>query len=399
MLATLNRTILSSEPRERRPAASSGSKPARQTPTIVPKIAAIALAIAVIGCFGINAVLGKDDKNEGSAPVVRSAPRLARPNQAVRRPGLRQAEEVPVCPRHSHKDARPADRRVAGNGFVFGEEMYERMMLGLARGENPVEGMRDVMKRHERETLSGFVLSPQEERAIGMRQRDQYLTVAAARGNRVVAETRDLAYVRTLVGRLSARMRHRDRYPDIEVTLIRAPEPDGRAFPGGLLVFTTAILELPDEASVAAVVAHELAHLDLAHVYHYAKRAKLAEAPMAVDARDPAAFRSRGLAFASLFMNPYLPEHELEADCTAATWMYLEGYDPTALARFFEMLQRRQRDLPDAAFVPSWRSHPYTLHRRDEVLARLVQLQRWRPRADLGLYPGRLEARDGTLER
>ena len=72
-------------------------------------------------------------------------------------------------------------------------------------------------------------------------------------------------------------MSHRDRYPNIDVTLIDAPIPDGQSFPGGFLVFTTALLDEPDEATVAGVVAHELAHLDRGHLFSYARRSKLAE--------------------------------------------------------------------------------------------------------------------------
>ncbi len=123
-------------------------------------------------------------------------------------------------------------------------------------------------------------------------------------------------------------MAHRDRYPTIEVTLIDARIPDGQSFPGGFLAFTTALLDEPDEATVAGVVAHELAHLDRGHLYGYARRSKLAEATYANPPGGTATFDqffTRQAALLGLMMNPYRPEHESEADCTSATWLYLEG--------------------------------------------------------------------------
>jgi len=195
-------------------------------------------------------------------------------------------------------------------------------------------------------------------------------------------------------------MRNRERYPRIDITLIEAPVPDGQSFPGGFVLFTTALLEEPDEATVAAVVAHELAHLDRGHLYGSARRDKLAEATFAAPPGSRFGgptldqFFVRGMTLFGLMMNPYRPEHEHEADCLAATWLYLEGYDPTALVEFFERLHVRLRDQPadDNPFVPFQfgRSHPFSLERRDHVQARLAQLRRWRDR-DLGRFPEALE--------
>jgi predicted Zn-dependent protease len=225
--------------------------------------------------------------------------------------------------------------------------------------------------------------------------RDEYLRQARARGYRAVDDPRRLNYLRDLVDALAARMLHKQRYPHIEITLIDAPVADGQSCPGGFLIFTTALLDAPDEATVAGVVAHELAHLDKGHLYEYARRAKLAETAFqppqnGFNPSDFSQFMTRGMAMGSLIMNPFKPEHELEADCQATTWMYQAGYDPGALVRFFEKLHREQRDQPDNPFFQFTRSHPYTLDRRAEVVDRLAQLRRWRNRDDLGLYPDNL---------
>jgi predicted Zn-dependent protease len=231
-----------------------------------------------------------------------------------------------------------------------------------------------------------------EERSAGRKARAEYLERARAQGYRAVESPERLAYLRALVDRFAGRMAHRDRYPRIDVTLIDAPVADGQAFPGGSLVFSTALLDEPDEATVAGVVAHELAHLDRGHMYEMVRRGKLSASGSNTPA--PSTFDeifTRQAALFGMMFRPFRPEQEHEADCTAATWMYQEGYDPRALAGFFERLNRRRNDAPDNPFLSFARTHPYSLDRRDHVRARLAQLQRWKPRDDLGLYAENLK--------
>jgi predicted Zn-dependent protease len=169
--------------------------------------------------------------------------------------------------------------------------------------------------------------------------------------------------------------------------------PDGQAFPGGALVFTTALLDEPDEATVAGVVAHELAHLDRGHMYDVVRRSKLAETQFASLSAGNASFDqlfTRQAALLGMMIRPFRPEQEHEADCRSATWLFEEGYDPRALADFFERLNQRRNDSPDLPFLSFARTHPYSLERRDHVRARLNQLMRWRPHKDLGRFPANL---------
>ena len=273
-------------------------------------------------------------------------------------------------------------------------ELFDRMMDGFTR--DPARGFAgflDELANLEGPALEGITLSVAEERRAGLKARSEYIEKAAARGFRVVDGGKKVDYLKALVARFSGRMARRDRYPAIEVTLIDAPIPDGQSFPGGFLAFTSALLDEPDEATVAGVVAHELAHLDRGHLHGYARRSKLADAtyrnPPGGDASFDRFF-TRQAALMGLMMNPYRPEHESEADCTSATWLYLEGYDPRALVGFFERLHRRNNDQPDNPFFSFGRTHPFSLDRRRDVLDRLAQLRRWKRRDDLGLYADNL---------
>ncbi len=261
---------------------------------------------------------------------------------------------------------------------------------------NPATGFQSFLgelSSLEGPALEGVTLSRAEERQAGQKARTEYLRKAAARGYPELDDPRRLRYVKDLVAGLARHMRHRDRYPEIDVTLIDAPTPDGQSFPGGFLVFTKGLLDEPDEATVAGVVAHELAHLDRGHLYEYARRGKLAEAtysrPPGMGA-DFDQFFTRQMALFGLLMNPFRPEHENEADCTSVTWLYFDGYDPEALVGFFERMHQRNGDQPENPFFSFGRTHPFSLSRRDAVRHRLDQLQRWRPRHDLGRFADNL---------
>jgi predicted Zn-dependent protease len=284
-------------------------------------------------------------------------------------------------------------------------ELFARMGESFAR--NPATGFPsfvDGLSEFEGPALEAVRVSPEEERKLGLRARAEYLARADKSGFRVVNDPKKLKYLHDLVERIAPHMRNRNRYPKIEVMLIDAPISEGQSFPGGYLVFTTALLKEPDEATVVAVVAHELAHLDRGHMYEFARRTKLAETTFA---QGPGPnfmmgggfdqFFTRGLALFSLMMKPFHPEQELEADCTATTWMYQEGYDPRALMKFFERMHDHLQDQPANPFFSFWRTHPYSLDRRKEVMDREAQLQKWQPRDDLGLFQEnlkRLEARE-----
>lgn len=303
-----------------------------------------------------------------------------------------KADEPPPC-RHGHPSPSVpvAARRL---GARSRPPVFDQMMTEMAR--NPATAFSIVMKGQEAEAIRGTTISAIEERRIGRAQRDAYLRSAAAKGFPIRRDERDTRYLRDLVGILAKRMKNRARYRDVEVTIVDSPIPDGQSFPGGFLVFTSALLNEPDEATVAAVVAHELAHLDRGHLNEYARREKFAESafrPGPNGMVDPSTMMGRGMALGSLMMDPFRPEHEHEADCRAATWLYQEGYDPKALAEFFERMHRRNRDQPDAPWSMIARSHPYSLDRREQVLGRLGQLKQWKPETNLGRYAENLEER------
>ncbi len=332
-------------------------------------------------------LLGADDgkpTHDPDQPVAtrpaEPTPKRVRPKSkpSARRERKRSADDPPPCPSRPRCDSsRTFDARVVptdGESFT----------------RNPATGFTnflDELARMEEPALQGVSVNAPEERRAGREARRlSRQGQAAGIQSRRRRDPPGLPPEPCRAARLSDEAPR--PIPQDRRHAAQCPISDGQSFPGGFLVLTTALLDEPDEATVAGVVAHELAHLDLGHLYGYVRRSKLAETSYARPAAAGVSFDrffTQQAALLGLLFNPFRPEHESEADCAAVTWLYQEGYDPRALVGYFERLHERRHDQPANPFFDFGRTHPFSLDRRDHARARLTQLRRWRPRHDLRL--------------
>jgi predicted Zn-dependent protease len=125
------------------------------------------------------------------------------------------------------------------------------------------------------------------------------------------------------------------------VTLLDSPVVNAFALPSGDIFMTRGLLALADDTSeIAAVMAHEIAHVTARHAAQRAEFAKTAALFARVNqkvldrsqAPDEAEARSR-LSIAS-----FSREQELEADQIGIKSVARAGYDPYAAARFLTAL-------------------------------------------------------------
>ena len=103
-------------------------------------------------------------------------------------------------------------------------EMFFRMAETFSR--NPASGFQEFigeLSQLEGPALEGITLSPSEERRAGKNAREEYLRRAAAVGAKEVRNADKLAYLRELVDGLARHMKHRDRYTNLDITLIDTP--------------------------------------------------------------------------------------------------------------------------------------------------------------------------------
>lgn len=185
------------------------------------------------------------------------------------------------------------------------------------------------------------------------------------------------------VGNRLARQAGAEDYP-YEFTLINDPSINAFALPGGPIFVNSGLLKAADnEAQFAGVLAHEIAHVALRHATSQASKANLLQFPAALAAAMigqgsvAGQLGQVGLGFGlNALVMRYSRSAEEEADALGARIMSAAGYNPLAMARFFEKL-----DAEGGPRAPEFlSSHPNPGNRVEDVQAEIKTL----PQAQYG---------------
>ncbi|GAB4371032.1 MAG: M48 family metallopeptidase [Deltaproteobacteria bacterium] len=137
-----------------------------------------------------------------------------------------------------------------------------------------------------------------------------------------------------------------------EFVLLESAEINAFALPGGKVVFYTGILPVcGDETGIAAVMAHEVAHVLARHGAERLSQAKLLEAgstllSAATAGSAPALRRgvlgAYGMGGKLGFLLPFSRAHETEADGIGLLLMARAGFDPEGALAFWRRLSARE---------------------------------------------------------
>ncbi len=171
-----------------------------------------------------------------------------------------------------------------------------------------------------------------------------------------------------LVGRLVAASPEPSR--PYRVTILNSPSINAFALPGGYLYVTRGLLALAnDKSELAAVLAHEMAHVTSRHALERAKAKQQSELVsralknMVGDKTQAARIKAQNLVTLASFSQV----QELEADRLGIETAYRAGLDPFAAGRFLksmgayaQFLTGRADNDPKANFLSS---HPTTPER------------------------------------
>lgn len=195
------------------------------------------------------------------------------------------------------------------------------LSLGIgACAVNPVTG---------REELS--LVSGSEEISIGERQ---YGPAQQSQGGPYYLDPGLQDYVRAVGNRLAA---NSDRNLPYEFVVLDNPVPNAWALPGGKIAVNSGLLlELHDEAELAAVVSHEIVHAAARHSASQMSKGSLLGlgAELLGIAGQQAGLGNLGGQAAQLgagaWMARYSRDAELEADAYGMDYMARAGYDPQA---------------------------------------------------------------------
>jgi Zn-dependent protease with chaperone function len=150
------------------------------------------------------------------------------------------------------------------------------------------------------------------------------------------------------------------------------------ALPGGYVFINRGAIEAADnESQLAGVMAHELAHVALRHGTAQASKSSLAQGAASIfgglfGGGLGGAVLSQGVAFgAGSLLLHYSRTAETQADVMGTQVLYDTGYDPRAMAQFFEKLEAENKDKAPPLFFSDHPSPDNRLARVDEEVARL----------------------------
>jgi predicted Zn-dependent protease len=187
-------------------------------------------------------------------------------------------------------------------------------------------------------------------------------------------------YINALGNRLAAHSP--DARQDFEFFLIRDPMINAFALPGGFIgVHTGLILSAQSESEVASVLSHEIAHVTQRHIARMIAQQKgsqtLSIASLAaalllsrVSSQASEAAVAFGSAGAIQGQLNFTRDNEREADRVGLQILERSGYDPRAMAAFFERLQRATRIYETGA--PAYlQTHPLTYERIADIQNRV----------------------------
>jgi Zn-dependent protease with chaperone function len=132
--------------------------------------------------------------------------------------------------------------------------------------------------------------------------------------------------------------------------VVNSQDINAFALPGGFIYVNRGVLEAADnEAQLAGVMAHEIGHVTMRHGTHQASQMMLAQMPLAIFGGVLGQGSSLTSQLAqlgiSLGVNSLLLKNsrsaESQADQVGTYTLYQAGYDPKAMAQFFEIIEKK----------------------------------------------------------
>jgi predicted Zn-dependent protease len=161
-------------------------------------------------------------------------------------------------------------------------------------------------------------------------------------------------------------VRNSDSKVPFTIKVIDTDEINAFALPGGFFYVNSGLLLAADnEAELAGVMAHEIAHVAACHVAREQTRSNivnLASIPLIFVPGGWAVYEATQAALSigvPLTFMKFSRNFESEADFLGMEYMYKTGYDPQSFISFFEKIEAQEKKKP-GAIAKAFSSHPMT---------------------------------------
>ena len=185
-------------------------------------------------------------------------------------------------------------------------------------------------------------------------------------------------YLTKLGLRLAARLPTRGIAYPWEFHCVNDKSINAFALPGGYVFVDRGAIEVADdEAQLAAVMAHELSHVALRHGTAQASKTQLAQGAAGIfgglfGGNTAGDLLTEGVALgAGGILLRYSRGDETQADVMGTQVLYDTGYDPRAMAQFFESLQAETAGKNPPQFLSDHPNPDHRVERVDEEIEKL----------------------------
>ena len=166
---------------------------------------------------------------------------------------------------------------------------------------------------------------------------------------------------------------HSDAKVPFTIKVIDSDEVNAFALPGGFFFVNKGLLLAADnEAELAGVMAHEIAHVAARHAMENHGKGTLINygAIAGIIFGGPivsTVLQNGGGILAGLAGLKFTRGAEMEADSLGVQYLYASGYDPTAMSTMFEKLASQNKKKA-SSLQKLFSTHPQSLDRRDASL-------------------------------
>ena len=223
---------------------------------------------------------------------------------------------------------------------------------------------------------SHVAMSTREEASLGLQSYQQVLSQSQS-----IDSGPELEMVKRVASRLASATGQAGADFDWRVSLIQSPQVNAFCLPGGKIVVYTGILPVAqNDAALATVLGHEMAHATSRHGSQRVLQQNLAQTALtgvAISLSDMDYGKQRavmgalgaGAQFGVLM--PFSRKDESEADAIGLHYMARAGYDPQESIRFWQRMENVGGGQQPPEFLSSHPSHG----------TRIQQLQAEMPKA------------------
>jgi beta-barrel assembly-enhancing protease len=201
-------------------------------------------------------------------------------------------------------------------------------------------------------------LTPEAEAKLGAQMRIQVLQEYPL----YTSSTALVDYVRAIGASLASHAERRKEY-NFSFDIVESKEINAFTIPGGSIYITTELLKyLANEGELAAVLAHEIGHIDGQHPKESLRRALIAQGLVEGGLSDQQLLSVVASLTLELIQRGFSREQELEADRLGVVLATGINYAESAMSSFFQTLLNNEGQSPNG-LVMLLQTHPATTER------------------------------------